>query len=275
MARKIKKKATEQSGKAPVVILSVTIGIVAAMLILLLILALTDNKDGQKNENSSTSAEQSDTAFTEDSLDELSYTEDSNIESSPEASLITEEVSDPYYDSVKLEQSKDYYADIKIKDVGTVIVKLDPVAAPLTCKNFIYLARSGFYDGLTFHRIMEGFMMQGGDPQADGYGGSEHSIFGEFSANGFDNPLSHTRGAISMARSNDTNSASSQFFIVQTDNSTDSLDGMYACFGYVTEGMEIVDKICSEAEPTDNNGSIARDQQPVIESIKIREVDAA
>ena len=135
--------------------------------------------------------------------------------------------------------------------------------------NFVNLAQNGFYDGLTFHRIIEGFMMQGGDPNGDGTGGSDRNIVGEFSENGYDNTLSHTRGAISMARSNDYNSASSQFFIVHEDN-TESLDGKYAAFGYVTEGMDIVDEICESANPTDENGTIAAEDQPVINTITIR-----
>jgi peptidyl-prolyl cis-trans isomerase B (cyclophilin B) len=176
-------------------------------------------------------------------------------------------------DSVKLAMSADeinttHYADISIQDYGTVTVALDETAAPATVQNFIKLAEEGFYDGLTFHRIIDGFMMQGGDPNGNGTGGSDQTIKGEFSENGFDNPISHTRGAISMARSNNLNSASSQFFIVQQDSTF--LDGQYAAFGFVTEGMDIVDRICEEAQPTDNNGSIAKDRQPVIESIVIR-----
>ena len=162
-----------------------------------------------------------------------------------------------------------YYADIEIENYGTITVQLDQEAAPLTVANFVNLAESGFYDGLTFHRIWEGFMMQGGDPKGDGTGGSDEEIVGEFSANGYDNPLSHTRGAISMARSDDYDSASSQFFIVHED-STDSLDGLYAAFGYVTEGMDIVDAICEAAEPIDSNAMIAAEDQPVITSITIR-----
>lgn len=160
------------------------------------------------------------------------------------------------------------YADIAIEDYGTVTVALDGTAAPETVENFISLAESGFYNGLTFHRIMDGFMMQGGDPEGNGTGGSENTVIGEFSANGFENNLSHTRGAISMARSNDYDSASSQFFIVQSDSTF--LDGQYATFGYVTQGMELVDQICAEAEPTDDNGTIEADQLPVITSVTIR-----
>ena len=161
-----------------------------------------------------------------------------------------------------------YYADITVENYGTITVQLIPSAAPVSVENFVELAESGFYNGTTFHRIMDGFMMQGGDPTGTGSGGSGKNIYGEFSANGWDNPLSHIRGAISMARATDYDSASSQFFIVQSDST--SLDGNYACFGYVTEGMEYVDAICADAEPTDNNGTIPAEVQPVITSIVIR-----
>ena len=160
------------------------------------------------------------------------------------------------------------YADIVIEDYGTITVELDGAAAPETVENFVKLAEDGFYDGLTFHRIMAGFMMQGGDPNGNGTGGSDQTITGEFAANGIENNLSHTRGAISMARAQAYNSASSQFFIVHEDSTF--LDGNYAAFGYVTEGMEVVDNICEDAEPTDNNGSIAKEAQPVIQTITIR-----
>ena len=167
------------------------------------------------------------------------------------------------------EKRTSYTAEIDIKDYGTITLELDAEAAPKTVANFVKLADSGFYDGLTFHRIMSGFMMQGGDPNGDGTGGSSETIEGEFSQNGFNNPISHTRGTISMARSADPNSASSQFFIVHKD-SKESLDGKYAAFGHVTKGIEIVDEICESAKPTDNNGTIPKDQQPVINSIRIK-----
>ena len=157
-----------------------------------------------------------------------------------------------------------YYADILIENHGTITVALDPEAAPETVSNFISLAESGFYDGLTFHRIIEGFMMQGGVPKGNGAA----AITGEFFSNGYDNPLSHTRGTVSMARAEDYNSASSQFFIVQEDSSY--LDGAYAAFGRVISGMDIVDQICADAEPIDGNGMIAADVQPVITSITVR-----
>ena len=139
--------------------------------------------------------------------------------------------------------------------------------APITCENFEKLVKEKFYDGLTFHRIISGFMIQGGDPLGTGMGGSEREIKGEFDSNGVKNTLSHTRGAISMARSQRKDSASSQFFIVHKDSTF--LDGEYACFGYVTDGMEVVDAICEDIKVEDNNGTVAKENQPVIESIKV------
>ena len=169
---------------------------------------------------------------------------------------------------VEADPNLTYYADIDIKDYGMITVQLDQSAAPKTVGNFISLAQSGFYDGLTFHRIIEGFMMQGGDPEGNGTGGAEKTVVGEFSANGHNNPISHKRGVISMPRANDPNSASSQFFIVHQD-SEDSLDGKYAAFGHVISGMEVVDKIC-ETVPQGYNGAVAEADKPVIKSITIR-----
>ena len=162
-----------------------------------------------------------------------------------------------------------YTVDLEIQDYGNITMELDGSAAPETVENFVTLAKDGFYDGLTFHRIMEGFMMQGGDPLGNGTGGSETKIKGEFAANGVENNLSHTRGAVSMARSMDYNSASSQFFIVHQDSTF--LDGQYAVFGYVTEGMDVVDAVCEAAEPTDDNGTIEAEKQPVITAVTVRE----
>ncbi len=167
----------------------------------------------------------------------------------------------------EIDTQKTYTANIKIEDYGTIKVKLEPKSAPQTVANFVDLANKGFYNGLTFHRIMENFMMQGGDPEGTGMGGSDNEIFGEFSANGFENNLKHTAGAISMARSNAYNSASSQFFIVHKEAS--HLDGEYAVFGYVIEGMDIVDKICTEVQPSGTNGAVAKEDQPVIENVVI------
>lgn len=185
-------------------------------------------------------------------------------------------------------------AVITIKNYGTVTVQLEPDQAPKTVENFKKLAKEGFYNGLTFHRIIKGFMAQGGDPKGNGTGGSDKDIEGEFLANGVNNTIKHERGVISMARSgsgyeqylsygykmedmpaeiqNDIkrafNSGSSQFFIMH--QTTSSLDGNYAAFGHVTDGMEVIDKICEDATPTDSNGTIPASEQPVIESIVIK-----
>ena len=160
-----------------------------------------------------------------------------------------------------------HHVEIAVKDYGTISVELYADEAPITVTNFIGLAKDGFYDGLTFHRIIDGFMIQGGDPLGNGTGGSDESIKGEFSQNGVENPLSHTRGAISMARSQMPDSASSQFFIVHEDSTY--LDGQYACFGYVTDGMDVVDAICEATPVTDRNGTVTPENQPVIESITV------
>ena len=159
--------------------------------------------------------------------------------------------------------------EIEVQDYGTIKLDLDADTAPITVTNFVKLAKEGFYDGLTFHRIINGFMIQGGDPNGDGTGGAEQTIKGEFSNNGVENPISHKRGVISMARAMDFDGASSQFFIVQTDATY--LDGDYAAFGEVTEGMEIVDKICEETPVTDGNGTTEKEDQPVITTIRVVE----
>ncbi len=158
------------------------------------------------------------------------------------------------------------HAEITVKNYGTIKLELDAGAAPITVANFVELAQSGFYDGLTFHRIIDGFMIQGGAANASSKI-KPKTIKGEFSANGVQNPIKHVEGVISMARAKDMNSASSQFFIVIGNSS--HLDGSYAAFGHVTEGMDIVKKIAADAKPTDNNGTITQDQQPVIEKIVI------
>lgn len=160
-----------------------------------------------------------------------------------------------------------HHATIEVEGYGAIKLELDADVAPVTVANFAKLAGEGFYDGLTFHRIIEGFMVQGGDPNGNGTGGSDEKIVGEFSDNGHSNSISHVRGTISMARSQAYNSASSQFFIMQAD--TPSLDGQYAAFGHVTEGMDVVDAMCEAARPTDNNGTIAAADQPRIASVKM------
>lgn len=161
-----------------------------------------------------------------------------------------------------------HHAEIVIAEYVKLELELDADIAPITVTNFVNLVKKGFYNGLTFHRVMSGFMIQGGDPNGDGTGGSEETIKGEFKSNGVENTMSHKRGVISMARTqNDPDSASSQFFIVQADS--DFLDGDYAAFGKVTAGMDIVDKICQSVQPIDNNGTVPADQQPKITAIKV------
>lgn len=160
-----------------------------------------------------------------------------------------------------------HHVEIDINDYGTIVLELDADTAPISVTNFMALAEDGFYDGLTFHRIIDGFMIQGGDPLGNGTGGSDTNIKGEFAKNGIDNSISHKRGVISMARSGDPDSASSQFFIVHEDSTF--LDGEYAAFGHVTEGMDIVDQICKDTPVQDDNGTVGTDDQPVINTVKV------
>ena len=168
-----------------------------------------------------------------------------------------------------------YYAELEMEDGGKIVMELYADIAPITVTNFVKLVQEKFYDGLTFHRVVEGFMIQTGDPKADGTGGSDEKIFGEFTANGFENNLSHTRGVISMARRgsqyNDSDyydTASSQFFICHGDSTF--LDGKYASFGKVISGMDVVDKIASVPV----NGETPR-EKIVIKSIRMIDKPAA
>lgn len=160
-----------------------------------------------------------------------------------------------------------HHATIQVAGQGEIQLELYADKAPISVSNFCHLAKAGFYNGLTFHRIINGFMVQGGDPKGDGTGGATQTIKGEFAENGVVNPLQHKRGTISMARSNEPDSASSQFFIMQKDNA--DLDGHYAAFGSVTKGMEIVDALCKNTPVQDNNGTVAPQDQPKITSITI------
>lgn len=163
------------------------------------------------------------------------------------------------------------YASINIRNYGNILLELDEEAAPETVANFTKLAESGFYDGLTFHRVIYGFMMQGGDPNGNGTGGSGETITGEFAANGIDNPISHERGVISMARAQDYNSASSQFFIMHADYP--ELDGLYAAFGHVISGLDVVDNVCASTPVIDSNGTVPAGYQPFIDSIQVLSFD--
>ena len=172
----------------------------------------------------------------------------------------------------KNDKKKNVYQNVKkvaieIYDYGTIKLDIYPDVAPVTVENFLNLVNEHYYDGLTFHRIVKDFMMQGG--ANNGTKRAVNRIKGEFAANGIDNPLKHERGVISMARSTDMNSATSQFFIVH--KTKPSLDGNYAAFGKVTEGLDIVDKICNETPVIDSNGKVAQENQPVIKTIYVIE----
>ena len=160
-----------------------------------------------------------------------------------------------------------HHVEIEIRDYGKMTLELDGGEAPLTVANFLKLAKSGFYDGLTFHRIIDGFMIQGGDPEGTGFGGSDETVKGEFRSNGVDNKISHVKGVISMARSSNPNSASSQFFITVADATF--LDGEYAAFGRVTEGLDSALLVARNARPVDGNGTVRKADQPVIERITV------
>ena len=206
------------------------------------------------------STKTADTAKTEDTKEETSSDKEVTQEPVSEEEAEADGFSDGTDGETTLDTSKEltgiHHAGIAIKDYGSIEVELDADTAPITVTNFVKLAQ-------------DGFMMQGGDPKGDGTGGADETIKGEFSSNGVKNDISHVRGTISMARSSDPDSASSQFFIVQSDSTF--LDGDYAAFGHVTEGMDVVDQICKDAKPTDDNGTIKADEQPVIESIQIKD----
>ena len=166
---------------------------------------------------------------------------------------------------IKTESGETIKVEMIVKDYGTIVLELYPDVAPLTVSNFASLVKDGFYDGNCFHRIIDGFMIQGGADTS----GQVANIKGEFASNGFENELKHTKGVISMARAKDPDSATSQFFIMVGNG--DWLDGEYAAFGQVIEGYEIVEKIAKDAKPIDNNGSIAQEDRPIIESARIVE----
>lgn len=187
----------------------------------------------------------------------------------PESTESTDAGSDISSSDDTKQLSGKHHVVIKVKKYGNIKVELDADTAPISVTNFVNLAKKGFYDGLTFHRIIDGFMIQGGDPSGDGTGGSDETIKGEFSDNGVENNIYHVRGTISMARSSENDSASSQFFIVQSDSTY--LDGQYAGFGTVTSGMDIVDKICKDTPVTDSNGTVEKENQPVIEKITVKD----
>lgn len=201
-----------------------------------------------------------------------SKTDTTDTTETTEATSTADETSDGAADTTDTSEDEElltglHHVTIDVQDYGTISLELDADTAPISVTNFINLANEGFYDGLTFHRIISGFMIQGGDPNGNGTGGSEKTIKGEFSANGVENDISHVRGVISMARANDPDSGSSQFFIVHEDST--SLDGQYAAFGHVTEGMDVVDAICEAVPVQDKNGTVAAADQPVITAVTV------
>lgn len=176
-----------------------------------------------------------------------------------------EEKNNPNYNPDNYLSGK-HYAMMEVLEYGPVYLELDADAAPATVTNFVNLVNEGFYDGLTFHRIISDFMIQGGDPEGNGLGGSTYTVPGEFATNGFENPISHVRGTISMARAaSDNDSASSQFFIVHQD--TTGLDGYYAAFGKVVSGMSVIDSICANVVVEDSDGTVLAENQPAINVI--------
>ena len=201
-----------------------------------------------------------------------SKTDTTDTTETTEETSAADETSDGATDTADTSEDEElltglHHVTIDVQDYGTISLELDADTAPISVTNFINLANEGFYDGLTFHRIISGFMIQGGDPNGNGTGGSEKTIKGEFSANGVENDISHVRGVISMARANDPDSGSSQFFIVHEDSTF--LDGQYAAFGHVTDGMDVVDAICEAVPVQDNNGTVAAADQPVITAVTV------
>ena len=201
-----------------------------------------------------------------------SKTDTTETTETTEATSAADETSDGAADTADTSENEElltglHHVTIDVQDYGTISLELDADTAPISVTNFINLANEGFYDGLTFHRIISGFMIQGGDPNGNGTGGSEKTIKGEFSANGVENDISHVRGVISMARANDPDSGSSQFFIVHEDSTF--LDGQYAAFGHVTDGMDVVDAIGEAVPVQDNNGTVAAADQPVITAVTV------
>ena len=231
--------------------------VVIVMLVAIGIYAVINSNSQSKKQSKENSTNIEGTTNTENS------TKENNTENKAE-NIQNNQISNESEENNMYSTGK-HHAEIVVKNYGTIALELDADVAPITVENFANLVNEGFYNGLTFHRIISGFMIQGGDPLGNGTGGSSKTIKGEFASNGVKNSISHVRGTISMARSSMPNSASSQFFIVHQDSTF--LDGQYAAFGTVTSGMEVVDKICDETAVEDDNGTVAKNNQPVIEKI--------
>ena len=231
--------------------------VVVIMLAAIGVCAIINNNSQNKKQSKENSTNIEGTTNTENS------TKENNTENKAE-NIQNNQISNESEENNMYSTGK-HHAEIVVKNYGTIALELDADVAPITVENFANLVNEGFYNGLTFHRIISGFMIQGGDPLGNGTGGSSKTIKGEFASNGVKNSISHVRGTTSMARSSMPNSASSQFFIVHKDSTF--LDGQYAAFGTVTSGMEVVDKICDETAVEDDNGTVAKNNQPVIEKI--------
>ena len=231
--------------------------VVIVMLAAIVIYAVINSNSQSKKQSKENSTNIEGTTNTENS------TKENNTENKAE-NIQKNQISNESEENNMYSTGK-HHAKIVVKNYGTIALELDADVAPITVENFANLVNEGFYNGLTFHRIISGFMIQGGDPLGNGTGGSSKTIKGEFASNGVKNSISHVRGTISMARSSMPNSASSQFFIVHEDSTF--LDGQYAAFGIVTSGMEVVDKICADTAVEDDNGTVAKNNQPVIEKI--------
>ncbi len=231
--------------------------VVIVMLVAIGIYAVINSNSQSKKQSKENSTNIEGTTNTENS------TKENNTENKAE-NIQNNQISNESEENNMYSTGK-HHAEIVVKNYGTIALELEAVVAPVTVENFANLVNEGFYNGLTFHRIISGFMIQGGDPLGNGTGGSSKTIKGEFASNGVKNSISHVRGTISMARSSMPNSASSQFFIVHQDSTF--LDGQYAAFGTVTSGMEVVDKICADTAVEDDNGTVAKNNQPVIEKI--------
>ena len=231
--------------------------VVVIMLAAIGVYAVINNNSQNKKQSEGNSTNVEDTTNTENS------TKENNTENKDE-NIQNNQISNESEENNMYSTGK-HHAEIVVKNYGKIELELDADVAPITVENFANLVNEGFYNGLTFHRIISGFMIQGGDPLGNGTGGSNKTIKGEFASNGVKNSISHVRGTISMARSSMPNSASSQFFIVHKDSTF--LDGKYAAFGTVTSGMEVVDKICADTAVEDDNGTVAKNNQPVIEKI--------
>ncbi|MDO4518892.1 MAG: peptidylprolyl isomerase [Eubacteriales bacterium] len=224
------------------------------------------NSEGQDNNDDTEDAIDVEETGDEEEEGSSEFEETEDADTSDESQTENQETvsQEPVTLDVSSELTGLHHVEMTLKDYGTIEIELDADVAPITVTNFVKLVQEGFYDGLTFHRIIPGFIVQGGDPDKNGTGGSKDTIKGEFASNGVENSISHEKGVISMARTSLPDSASSQFFIMLDDKS-DVLDGEYAAFGKVTSGMEFVEAMANDAETIDNNGTVPEDKQPVLE----------